>query len=136
MDSAEKNSQDEALEAQTLAGSFKGLPPDLDIFAESSASQFASELLTSLGHPTRLRIVGLLRKQPMTVGQISSNLNVSQANVSQHLAVLTRAGALVRASDGATRRYSLRSTNIGKILDMVEAFRQAHSEDLASEAAG
>ena len=126
---------EEALEAQTLSGSLRAIPT-LEILAGLSSGRFAAELLTSLGHPTRLRIVQLLRHQPMTVGQITSQLEISQANASQHLGVLLRSGALLRASDGATRRYSLRSPGIAKLLDVIEEFRQTHWEDLASELVG
>jgi DNA-binding transcriptional ArsR family regulator len=129
----------EALEAETLAGSFRSLPPELDIFGDLSAgasNRFAAEMLAALGHTTRLRIVNLLRKHPMTVTQLTAALGISQANVSQHLGVLLRAGALVRTADGATRHYSLRGTSIARLLELVEDFRQAHREEIASELAG
>jgi DNA-binding transcriptional ArsR family regulator len=84
-----------------------------------------------MANTTRLRIVQLLRKQPLAVGQIATILSITQANASQHLAIMLRAGILVRESEGTTRRYSLRSPIIIKVLDQIEEFRQAHKEDLA-----
>lgn len=130
-----KFDSEEALEAQTLSGILRGLPT-LEHLAGLSSARFAAELLTSLGHPTRLRIVALLRRAPMTVGQITTALEISQANASQHLGVLLRSGALIRESDGASRRYSLRSQEIAKVVDLIETFRQTHWEDLASELVG
>lgn len=124
------------LESQTIMGSFKRLPGELHLFGEKMEGRFAAELLTALGHPTRLRIINLLRKESMTVGQIAATLSVSQANVSQHLGVLLRAGALLRESHGAARRYSLRSPAIAQILELIEEFRQVHGEDLAAELVG
>jgi ArsR family transcriptional regulator len=103
---------------------------------EQAGLRFCAELLDSLGHPTRLRIAYLLRKSPLTVNAISTELNIPQANVSQHLAVMTRAGALTKESAGTARLYSLREPGLAKILDKIEAFWQVHREDIAAERVG
>ena len=122
------------LENQTLAGSLLSVSSDsllLSELAGAAANRFAEEMLGAMGNTTRLRIINLLRKQPLAGGQIASVLSWTQANASQHLAIMLRGGILVRESEGTTRRYSLRSPLIVKILDHIEEFRQAHKEDLA-----
>ncbi|MGI8924243.1 MAG: ArsR/SmtB family transcription factor [Fimbriimonadales bacterium] len=131
--------KEEALEEQTLAGGFRSHSSGFEILsdlANGSENKFAAELLTSLAHATRVRIVNLLRKEPLSVSQITAGLQISQANASQHLAVLLRSGALARASNGTTRLYSLRDPSVAKVLDIIEEFRQAHREDLAAELVG
>ena len=103
----------------------------LSELAGGAENRFAAEVLAALANPTRLRIVNLLRKQPLAVGHLATALSLTQANASQHLAILLRAGVLVRESEGTTRRYSLRSAKIPKLIDLIEEFRQAHREDLA-----
>jgi DNA-binding transcriptional ArsR family regulator len=122
------------LERQTLAGSLRSVETDsllLSELAGGADSRYVAEILGALANPTRLGIIGLLRKQPLSVGQIAAALALTQANASQHLAIMLRAGILVRESEGTTRRYSLRSATIPKVMDLLEEFRQAHREDLA-----
>ncbi|MCH8273527.1 MAG: winged helix-turn-helix transcriptional regulator [Armatimonadetes bacterium] len=130
---------EDPLEAETLFASLRSVAPDLGLFEEQrekAGTRFASELMTALGHPTRLRIVVALRRRPLTVSHLASLLGVSQANTSQHLGVLLRAGALVRETEGAARRYSLRGPQIGRVLDLVEGFWESHREDIAAEHVG
>lgn len=51
-----------------------------------------ASLLKSLAHPFRLEILCLLQGGEMTVGEISKVLETSDANVSQHLAILRNQG--------------------------------------------
>jgi len=117
-----------------LAGSLRSVETDsllLSELAGGADNRYAAEVLGALANPTRLRVIGVLRKQPLSVGQIAAVLALTQANASQHLAIMLRAGILVRESEGTTRRYSLRSATIPKVVDLLEEFRQAHREDLA-----
>lgn len=126
--------KEDDLERQTLAGSLRSVAADsllLSELAGGAENRFAAEVLAALGNATRLRIVNLLRKHPLSVGQISAALSLTQANASQHLAIMLRAGMVVRESEGTTRRYSLRSPIFPKLVDLIEEFRQAHREDLA-----
>ena len=45
-------------------------------------------LLKSISHPFRLKILCLLQEREMTVGEISKIIKTSDANISQHLAIL------------------------------------------------
>ena len=53
-----------------------------------------ADLLKTLGHPDRVRLVAALREDEKDVQTLSESLGVRQARVSQHLAVL-RAGRVV-----------------------------------------
>lgn len=67
----------------------------------------------------------------MSVTELANRLGVSQSNVSQHLAVLARAGALTRKEEGTARLYSVRDDRLVEILRLVEEFRLEHRDDLA-----
>ena len=45
-------------------------------------------LLKSISHPFRLKILCLLQDKEMTVGEISRAIKTTDANISQHLAIL------------------------------------------------
>jgi DNA-binding transcriptional ArsR family regulator len=49
-------------------------------------------LLKSISHPFRLQILCLLQDKEMTVGQISRAIKTTDANISQHLAILRHQG--------------------------------------------
>ena len=75
-------------------------------------------LLKALADETRWRIVRELLAQPLTIGQITGRLDVSQYNVSKHLRILREAGIV-------------RSNKIGKQVEcqVTPTFRQRLSRN-------
>jgi len=67
--------------------------------------QKSADLLKALAHPTRLQIVMELLKGTKCVTDIQEILPASQANISQHLAVLRNARMVDFAQDGSQRCY-------------------------------
>lgn len=65
----------------------------------------AADLLRMLGHPVRLALIEELSKAPKCVTDIQDLLEVRQANVSQHLAVLREAELVACHEDGNLRCY-------------------------------
>lgn len=57
-------------------------------------AEAVSALLKSIAHPSRLKILCLLQDKEMSVGDIQAELKTSNANVSQHLAILRRQGII------------------------------------------
>jgi len=66
------------------------------------------DLLKTLGHPARLRILALLREGELCVCQINAVLGVATSTVSEHLTELRRAGLLAERKDGRWVHYALR----------------------------
>src|SRR5689334_12060148 len=66
--------------------------------------------LKALGEETRLRILRLLFKDPLSVNEISERLKVSQYNVSKHLRIMREAGLLESAKQGKQRLYVVTSS--------------------------
>ncbi len=56
--------------------------------------RFKADIFQALAHPTRIAILELLRDGELSAGALIEKLDLEQANVSQHLAVL-RAKQLV-----------------------------------------
>ena len=63
--------------------------------------------LKALGEETRLRILRLLFKEPMSVNEIADRLKASQYNVSKHLRIMREAGLLEVEKQGKERFYSV-----------------------------
>lgn len=63
--------------------------------------------LKALGEETRLRILRLLFKEPLSVNAISERLGVSQYNVSKHLRIMREAGLLEAQKKGKLRLHGV-----------------------------
>lgn len=61
-----------------------------------------AELLRVLGDPTRLRILGLVERAELTVGELARSLEMAQSRVSNHLRVLRDAHLLQDRHAGRT----------------------------------
>src|SRR5260221_498759 len=97
---------------------------------EHSLRRFKAEIFQALAHPTRIAIVELLRDQgEIPVTSIYEWLELEQANVSQHLAVLRTQHVVVSRKDGNQVFYSLRDPALGKVLDLMRQYFHAHLEE-------
>ncbi|HSK91362.1 MAG TPA: autorepressor SdpR family transcription factor [Euzebyales bacterium] len=61
----------------------------------------------ALGHPTRRRILELLRDRDMTAGELAEHFDVSKPTLSGHFAKLRDADLIVAVRDGTSIIYSL-----------------------------
>ena len=60
-----------------------------------------ADLLQALADPTRLRILALLRRMELSVGELAVLLDQSQPRVSRHVRILADAGAVERRREGS-----------------------------------
>lgn len=61
---------------------------------EYSEIETLSNLLKSISHPIRLKILCLLQEKEMTVGEIRDEVQTTHANISQHLTILRNQGVV------------------------------------------
>ena len=59
------------------------------------------DIFRALADPTRLRIVALLRRMELSVGELAQVLGQSQPRVSRHVRILAEAGLAVRRREGS-----------------------------------
>jgi DNA-binding transcriptional ArsR family regulator len=94
--------------------------------------QLKAEIFRALGHPTRLAILETLQGGERTVGAILERLEMEQANVSQHLAILRGRRLVSTRKDGNRVYYSLRDPVLGEVLSRMRRYAASHlAEDLA-----
>ena len=86
--------------------------------------QFKAEIFQALGHPTRIAILDLLRDGELTVNAFVEQLELEQANLSQHLAVLRARQIVVTRKAGNQVFYSVRDPLIWKMLDLMRRYFQ------------
>lgn len=78
-----------------------------------------AEYFRALSVPLRLRILDALREGERSVGDLAERLGRSQANVSQHLAILAKAGLLVREARGTSVYYAIADPCTFALCDLV-----------------
>ena len=79
-------------------------------------------VMKALGEPRRVEILELLKKGPRAVGGIAAAVDVSQQAVSQHLAVLDRAGLVEARKEGTRSVYAVRPAGFTPALEFVRGF--------------
>lgn len=79
-----------------------------------------SIILDALGHGTRRAIIGRLTQSPASVADLTRGLDVTQSAVSQHLAVLRKAGLVTGTPQGARVIYGLRPEGLKPIRDWLD----------------
>ena len=89
-----------------------------------SLRQFKAEIFQALAHPTRIAILDLLREGEITVGAFAEHLNLEQANLSQHLAVLRAKQMVTTRKAGNQVFYAVRDPLIWKMLDLMRRYFQ------------
>ena len=78
-----------------------------------------AELRQAMSNATRLRLVHELRQGPRRVGELALAVNLAQAKVSQHLAIL-RARNIVQAQrDGNESIYQITNPKIEQVCDLM-----------------
>ncbi|HLO35579.1 MAG TPA: metalloregulator ArsR/SmtB family transcription factor [Candidatus Deferrimicrobium sp.] len=71
-----------------------------------------AEIMRTLAHPRRLRIIHRLSGGPVEVGRIAADLGISQPNASQHLAVMRAVGVVEAERHGREVHYRLSDPEI------------------------
>jgi len=83
-----------------------------------------------LAEPNRRRILDLLREAEHAVGELVTELGMSQPGVSKHLRVLRDAGLVEVRVDAQRRLYRLRLEPLREIDDWLAPYRVAWSDRL------
>ncbi len=98
----------------------------------SSLRTFKAQIFQALANPTRIAIVEALRDGELTAGALLTHLQVEQANLSQHLAVLRAKQVVVSRKSGNQVYYALRDPVLLQVLDLLKQYFSAHlNETLA-----
>ena len=92
--------------------------------------RYSSCMFEVLVEPRRRRILDLLRGGEQTVGDLVSELGMSQPGVSKHLRILREAGLVKVRADGQRRLYRLRTEPLREIDEWLAPYRASWSNRL------
>ena len=90
---------------------------------ETRAYKWQAKMAKALAHPTRIAILEILRRGEVCVCEMSPELEASQANVSQHLAVLRDSNLVTVRREGGRMMYRVTDERVFRVLDLVAAIR-------------
>ena len=80
------------------------------------------DALQLVAEPRRQEILRLVWRDELPVGALVERLDLSYAGVSQHLALLRRAGFVAVRQDGKQRFYRADHERLGPLTQFLEAF--------------
>ncbi len=80
-----------------------------------------ADILKTLGHPIRIRILESLLGAEQCVSTIWANLELPQSTVSQHLSLLRSKGIVQYERCGSKVKYFVRDRRIEEIIRLIKA---------------
>jgi DNA-binding transcriptional ArsR family regulator len=87
---------------------------------------YKANVFQALAHPTRIAIVEVLQEGELSAGAIQERLDVEQANLSQHLAILRSRQLVTNRKEGNQVFYSLRNPMLAEVLEILRRYFHAH----------
>lgn len=94
-------------------------------------AQPLADLLQALADPTRLRILALLRRMELSVGELAIILDQSQPRVSRHVRILADAGVVDRRREGSWVFLTIGSEGRTEpMFALIDAWADATSEEV------
>lgn len=89
-----------------------------------------AQICKALADPKRLLILNELREGEKTVGEMAASLELPQATVSQHLAILRQRALVYSRRKGVNIFYRIANT---KVLSAFDLLREVMTEQLEKE---
>jgi ArsR family transcriptional regulator len=82
----------------------------------------------TLANPKRLEIIDKLRARELSVTALAEALEISQANLSQHLSIMRERGIVITRREGLNVFYKLSNPKIVKACDLMRQVLLEHLE--------
>jgi ArsR family transcriptional regulator len=98
---------------------------------EAHLYQMQAEIARVLGNPTRLRILNRIGAREAPYRQLLDDVGVSKTNLSQHLAILRKAGLVSMRRQGVHVFFRL---TLPEITDLCAAMRDVLAKHLSERA--
>ncbi len=90
----------------------------------------------TLANPKRLEIIDKLRARELSVTGLAEALEISQANLSQHLGIMRQKGIVTTRREGLNVFYKLSNPKIIRACDLMRQVLLEHLETSAELARG
>jgi ArsR family transcriptional regulator len=90
-----------------------------DMMIDQARIDRAAEVLKTVAHPVRLRIVELLESGEKSVNELKDLLGVTQPLTSQHLSQMRMRGVLGSRREGTLVFYSIANPDVVKVIHCI-----------------
>jgi len=80
----------------------------------------ATEVLKSIAHPIRMKILCYLMDGEKNVGEIEQQFGSTISNISQHLTILRKASIINRRKEANFMFYSIRDRSILSLMESIK----------------
>lgn len=92
---------------------------------------FKADFFKALAHPSRIRILELLRDGEQSVNELQPHLGLEPSNISQQLAILRAADIVIGRKQGSNVFYRVSNKLVFKLLDTAkELFNESLSRKI------
>ena len=88
---------------------------------EEELYRLQAEFCKGMAHPTRIHLLRSLKEGERPVNELAKAVGVTQANASQHLAVLRQFGLLSTRREGSTIYYRISDHRIIEACELVRS---------------
>ena len=99
---------------------------------ETQLYTYHAEMCKVFSHPKRLELINILREKEMSAGEIGGRLNITPANLSQHLTMMKERRILVSRKEGNLVYYRISNPRLLEAFDML---REILFEQIRQDAA-
>ncbi len=82
------------------------------------------ETIKALSDPTRRKILELLKKGPMSAGELGKEFDMTGATMSHHLSILKKAGLVQDQKKGTFIYYEINTSVMEDLLSWVVSFME------------
>lgn len=86
---------------------------------DAHAYRLQAKTAKALAHPTRIAILEMLRGGERCVCEMEPELTASQANISQHLAILRDSHLVAARREGVRMTYRVTDQRVFRVLDLI-----------------
>jgi len=83
-----------------------------------------SELCKTLANDKRQMILGALREEELSVGELIERTGIAQANLSQHLSIMRAHGVVRTRREGSRVYYSISNPKLTQAFDLITEVMQ------------
>jgi DNA-binding transcriptional ArsR family regulator len=96
----------------------------ISLMVDTERLQRAADILKTVAHPVRLRIINLLEAGEQPVARICKLLSAPQPNISHHLSLMKAKGILSSRRNGSHVLYSVANKNVVEVIHCVRKHGQ------------
>ena len=102
------------------------------ISPDPTETDLLAKYFRGLGHPMRLRILGLIDQRERSVGELATLVGEAQPKISNHLACLRWCGYVATRREHRTIYYRLADDRVAEMVRLARALLSENAEHVAA----